>query len=153
MHGYQFLLVSFLFAGLLSLMALAQQSTRKAAEPADLLPSGQILTATNEEYAGHVNPCGRFSSPSRAFENCLQKAAAEADRRLNEAYRQSMSIVVASKREALRDTQRVWLQFLNTNCGFVRLIAPADTRMEQYYDCLIKMATERAKELRNRIGD
>jgi uncharacterized protein YecT (DUF1311 family) len=152
MGGYRFLQVSFLIACLLCPTALAQPTTRPA-EPADLLPSGQILSATNEEYAELVNSCGKLISSDRAFENCLQRVATEADRRLNEAYRQSLNMIAPARREALRDTQRIWLQFLSANCGFVRVIAPSDRHMEQYYDCLIKMATERAKELRNRIGD
>jgi uncharacterized protein YecT (DUF1311 family) len=125
----------------------------KPAEPAELLPSGQILQATNEAYAELVNPCGQFISSDRSFDTCLQKAAADAERRMNEAYRQSLSMIAPSKKEALRETQRVWLQFLKANCAFVRLIAPPDARTQQYYDCLIRIATERAKELRNRIGD
>ena len=64
-----------------------------------------------------------------------------------------MGIIVAAKRAALRDAQRAWVQYFNLNCGFVKTIAPADAQMEQYYDCVIKMTTERSKELRYRIGD
>lgn len=153
MGSYRFLHVRFLFACLLCSPALAQPSSMRPAEPAELLPSGQILSAANEDYAELVNRCGPFSLSDRSFDNCLQKAAAEADRRMTEAYRQSLSIIAPSKKEALRETQRVWLQFLKANCEFIRLIAPSDSRKQQYYDCLIRMAIERAKELRNRIGD
>jgi uncharacterized protein YecT (DUF1311 family) len=83
----------------------------------------------------------------------LQEAAAKVDRDLNEVYRQSMEIILPSRKAALRDTQRAWLQFFNLNCGFVKAVAPAEAQMEQYYDCVIKMTTERAKELHYRIGD
>jgi uncharacterized protein YecT (DUF1311 family) len=137
----------------MSSVALAQKSTERLAEPAELLPSGAILAKTAEEYAEQVNPCGRFASPSPAFQNCLQKAAAKVDRDLNEVYRQSVEVIPPSRKVALRDAQRAWLQFFNLNCGFVKAVAPAEAQMEQYCDCVIKMTTERAKELRYRIGD
>jgi uncharacterized protein YecT (DUF1311 family) len=154
-QAYRLLLVSLtmLLPALLSLNAAAQQAVDERFQPSDLLPSGAILSRTTEEYAVEVNPCGRFTSPSQEFQSCLRKAATNADHLLNDAYKRSLEMIIPSRRAALRDTQRAWLQFFSLNCTFAKNIAPVEAQMEQYYDCIIKMTTERAKELSYRIGD
>jgi uncharacterized protein YecT (DUF1311 family) len=154
-HVYRVFLVgvALLLAVLLNSNAVAQQTFDERLQPADLLPSGAILSRTTEQYAGHVNPCGRFTARSQEYHKCLQQAAADADRFLYDVYKRSIDLIVPSRKAALRDAQRAWLQFFNLNCAFAKNIAPADAQMEQYYDCVIKMTTERAKELDYRVGD
>lgn len=138
---------------LFSPIAIAQEPARTT-KTAELLPSGDIMTRTLQEYSNVVNACGRVGPPeSNAFLDCMQKAAAQADANLNEVYQDSTKIIVPYRRAELADAQRAWLKSYRLNCNFVKGPNSPKSDMYLYYDCIIKMAIERAKELRYRVGD
>ena len=130
-------------------LALICTASAEDARTSDLLPRGQILEVTRSHYAGAVNSCERlepFDSP--AFTDCMKKAVVEADADVNRAYAEAMRTIVPGRRAELKKVQDAWLTYYRLNCDFEKSLALA-----AYYDCVVKMAVERAVELRNRIGD
>jgi uncharacterized protein YecT (DUF1311 family) len=78
---------------------------------------------------------------------CLQDKTKVWDKRLNEAYQESLKEAVSKEqREQLRKAQRAWVAYRDANCLFYRLgegsIAQVDAAT-----CILSMTESRAKEL------
>lgn len=117
--------------------------------PADILPRGQILDRTRDDYAAAVNACPAHEPlESPAFTACMKDAVLTADADVNAAYAEALRIIVPARRAELAKAQEAWLAFYRLNCDLEKPLA-----LSAYYDCVVKMAIERAAELRNRIGD
>ena len=114
-----------------------------------VLPRGQIAEAAQQSYAEAVNACdglGALEGP--AFTSCMQKAAAKADREVNDAFREALRIIVPGRRAEITNSQDAWVRFYRANCDMEKSLS-----MTAYYDCITKMAIERKIELKHRIGD
>jgi uncharacterized protein YecT (DUF1311 family) len=78
---------------------------------------------------------------------CLQEKTTPWDKRLNEAYQESLKDAVSNEqREQLRRAQRAWVAYRDANCLFYRLgegsIAQVDAAT-----CILSMTESRAREL------
>jgi uncharacterized protein YecT (DUF1311 family) len=62
----------------------------------------------------HRNQSGVFEDVA-----CASEALADADRRLNETYKQLLGTLDADAKLKLKAAQRAWLQYRDTHVGFV----------------------------------
>jgi uncharacterized protein YecT (DUF1311 family) len=86
--------------------AAAPGAGAQNAHSAEILPRGQIAEAAQQSYAEAVNACdglGALEGP--AFTSCMQKAAAKADREVNDAFREALRIIVSGRRAEITNSQ------------------------------------------------
>ena len=83
---------------------------------------------------------------------CLADATAKWDKRLNEAYRETLKEGPREQREQLRKAQRLWLQFRDANCDYYGLSEGSIARVLAA-TCLFNMTKARAKELEAAPGN
>ena len=83
---------------------------------------------------------------------CLADATAKWDKRLNEAYRETLKEGPREQREQLRKAQRLWLQYRDANCDYYGLSEGSIARVLAA-SCLFDMTKARAKELEAAPGN
>lgn len=102
-------------------------------------------------------------SLSKQFIACMDKAggvtasmvectAAETKRqdiRLNEAYKNLMNTLSATRKKELQNTQRLWMKYRDANCNFYYDPNGGSIVRVTSAGCFMDMTTERANELEN----
>jgi len=83
---------------------------------------------------------------------CLSDATAKWDKRLNEAYRETLKEGPREQREQLRKAQRLWLQYRDANCDYYGLSEGSIAHLLAA-TCLLDMTKARAKELEAAPGN
>jgi uncharacterized protein YecT (DUF1311 family) len=83
---------------------------------------------------------------------CLSDATAKWDKRLNEAYRETLKEGPREQREQLRKAQRLWLQYRDANCDYYGLSEGSIAHVLAA-TCLLDMTKARAKELEAAPGN
>ena len=83
---------------------------------------------------------------------CLNDATAKWDKRLNEAYRETLQEGPKEQRAQLRKAQRLWLQFRDANCEYYGLSEGSIAHVLAA-TCRLDMTKARAKELEAAPGN
>src|SRR5580700_8624538 len=109
------------------------------------------LAANIAARAQHMNekdsPCVK-SVVTVDLVNCLAKARDGADAQLNAAYRSLRGRLDAAERQRLVATQRLWIQYRDSNCTAERELYRGGTASSSaYLACLEAMTQARTKEL------
>ena len=100
---------------------------------------------------------------SQQFEHCIKKSdgvtfdmmecigqeVQRQDARLNKAYKVLMVDLSPERKKQLREAQRAWLQFRDTNCGFYYDPDGGSSARLSGNDCIMTMTAQRAQELEN----
>jgi len=95
-------------------------------------------------------------NPSSTYEinECAGRAYKEADRKLNEVYRQLRSLVKGAERQELVNAQQSWISFRDKNCGFATYRSRGGTGYSGFLsDCLTRVTDQRTTELQQYIQD
>jgi uncharacterized protein YecT (DUF1311 family) len=83
---------------------------------------------------------------------CLEETTAKWDKRLNEAYRETLTEGPKEQQAQLRAAQRLWVQFRDANCKYYGL-SEGSIRHVLYGSCMLDMTKARAKELEAAPGN
>ena len=83
---------------------------------------------------------------------CLEDATAKWDKRLNEAYRETLKEGPKEQQAQLRKAQRLWVQFRDANCEYYGL-SEGSIRHVLFGSCMLDMTKARAKELEAAPGN
>jgi uncharacterized protein YecT (DUF1311 family) len=83
---------------------------------------------------------------------CLEETAAKWDKRLNEAYRETLKEGPKEQQAQLRAAQRLWVQFRDANCKYYGL-SEGSIRHVLWATCMFDMTKARAKELEAAPGN
>ena len=83
---------------------------------------------------------------------CLEEATAKWDKRLNEAYRETLKEGPKEQQAQLRKAQRLWVQFRDANCDYYSL-SEGSIRHVLWATCMFDMTKARAKELEAAPGN
>jgi len=78
---------------------------------------------------------------------CIDVEIKKQDRRLNTAYQNVMKYLANNRKEQLKKTQQIWINYRNANCDFY---ADPEGGTNAHLDaayCVMDMTTQRAKEL------
>jgi uncharacterized protein YecT (DUF1311 family) len=96
------------------------------------------------------------SNPSSTYEinECAGRAYKEADRKLNEVYRQLRSLVKGAERQELVNAQQSWIGFRDKNCDFATYRSRGGTGHSGFLsECLMRVTGQRTAELQQYIQD
>lgn len=80
---------------------------------------------------------------------CIGQEVQRQDARLNKAYKTLMVDLSPDRKKQLREAQRAWLQFRDTNCGFYYDPDGGSSARLSGNDCIMTMTAQRAQELEN----
>lgn len=117
-----------------------------------------IIIAFNEIYTnaqvGENKPCNQLIKRDE-IENCLQKELEKSDSILSKKYQNAIEDVSkfykSSDVENLKNTQKIWLSYRETNCKAEQdLYGEGTDAVASRFSCQIILTNQRIKEL-NRI--
>lgn len=80
--------------------------------------------------------------------DCFAEAHARWDAELNDAYGAAMAGLSKGRQEALREAQRLWIDFRDANCLFYGHPDGGTMVAIEVADCLTRLTRDRARELR-----
>ena len=99
------------------------------------------------------DPCSNVSSQSE-MTICWGKEYKAADTRLNQVYRQLVSMLGDEEKLELKKAQTAWLKYRDANCEFAaNQYKGGSMRPMIYAICLAEMTENRTTELRSQITD
>jgi len=127
----------------------------KTKTPAWLLAIAGVLlfaaAAFAQEKADDI-PDPECDGGTHEMVTCLSDATAKWDKRLNEAYRETLKEGPREQREQLRKAQRLWVQYRDANCEYYGLSEGSIAHVLAA-SCLLDMTKARAKELEAAPGN
>ncbi len=107
-----------------------------------------LLALAGLTRAAEIDPCQAASATPGERNQCSLARYQQADRALNEAYKQVMTHLNAGEKQKLREAQRLWIDFRDANCE-----ARAQPAVDKAFypsvkhDCLREMTQYRSREL------
>ena len=108
--------------------------------------------ATNLQLAQRPN-CNNPQTQSE-MNICASIAYQNADRKLNQVYRQLLPKLSAARKQKLISAQQAWIKFRDSSCEFERSAYEGGSMAPMIYGfCLANVTEQRAKDLRRYLED
>ena len=108
--------------------------------------------ATNLQLAQRPN-CNNPQTQSE-MNICASIAYQNADRKLNQVYRQLLPKLSAARKQKLITAQQAWIKFRDSSCEFERSAYEGGSLAPMIYGfCLANVTEQRAKDLRRYLED
>jgi uncharacterized protein YecT (DUF1311 family) len=104
------------------------------------------LIACSAAKAADGNPCQGVEGTLQLVK-CFDDAGKGADRDLNQLYARIVAVLGKDEQAALRNAERLWVQFRDATCGAERDMYIGGTAMPVYYTACIY------RETRHRVDD
>jgi uncharacterized protein YecT (DUF1311 family) len=107
---------------------------------------------TNLQLAQNPN-CNNPQTQSQ-MNICASIAYQNADRKLNQVYRQLLPKLSASRKQKLISAQQAWIKFRDSSCEFERSAYEGGSMAPMIYGfCLAAVTEQRTKDLRRYLED
>ncbi len=136
----EFLLTVSSIASLLA-VAMATPSIASPTSAATNLQLAQRPNCNNPQTQSEMNICA-----SIAYQN--------ADRKLNQVYRQLLPKLSAARKQKLITAQQAWIKFRDSSCEFERSAYEGGSLAPMIYGfCLANVTEQRTKDLRRYLED
>jgi uncharacterized protein YecT (DUF1311 family) len=136
----KFLLTLLSIASLLA-VAMATPSIASPASGTTNLQLAQNPNCNNPQTQSEMNICA-----SIAYQN--------ADRKLNQVYRQLLPKLSAARKQKLITAQQAWIKFRDSSCEFERSAYEGGSMAPMIYGfCLAAVTEQRTKDLRRYLED
>lgn len=130
----------------------------EAPPPSQLTSRGNIAWQATEAYKDAIDTC-YHGQPGNAPQGpkylaCLKQQLRKESASLDAVYAGTASALKSapSRIAVLRQSQRAWLQFQESNCAFAKAVA-GESGEEFFVDCMLRSTIERRVELRSLVGD
>jgi uncharacterized protein YecT (DUF1311 family) len=108
--------------------------------------------ATNLQLAQRPN-CNNPQTQSE-MNICASIAYQNADRKLNQVYRQLLPKLSAARKQKLISAQQAWIKFRDSSCEFERSAYEGGSLAPMIYGfCLANVTEQRTKDLRRYLED
>ncbi|NCS48157.1 MAG: lysozyme inhibitor LprI family protein [Microcystis aeruginosa BK11-02] len=108
--------------------------------------------ATNLQLAQRPN-CNNPQTQSE-MNICASIAYQNADRKLNQVYRQLLPKLSASRKQKLISAQQAWIKFRDSSCEFERSAYEGGSMAPMIYGfCLADVTEQRTKDLQRYLED
>jgi uncharacterized protein YecT (DUF1311 family) len=134
---------------LLTLLSIASLLAVGMATPSI---AGPTSAATNLQLAQRPN-CNNPQTQSE-MNICASIAYQNADRKLNQVYRQLLPKLSAARKQKLITAQQAWIKFRDSSCEFERSAYEGGSLAPMIYGfCLANVTEQRAKDLRRYLED
>jgi uncharacterized protein YecT (DUF1311 family) len=114
--------------------------------------AGPTSAATNLQLAQRPN-CNNPQTQSE-MNICASIAYQNADRKLNQVYRQLLPKLSAARKQKLISAQQAWIKFRDSSCEFERSAYEGGSLAPMIYGfCLANVTEQRTKDLRRYLED
>lgn len=134
---------------LLTLLSIASLFAVGMATPSIASPTS---AATNLQLAQRPN-CNNPQTQSE-MNICASIAYQNADRKLNQVYRQLLPKLSAARKQKLIAAQQAWIKFRDSSCEFERSAYEGGSIAPMIYGfCLANVTEHRIKDLRRYLED
>ncbi|MCA2506058.1 MAG: lysozyme inhibitor LprI family protein [Microcystis sp. M54BS1] len=134
---------------LLTLLSIASLFAVGMATPSIASPTS---AATNLQLAQRPN-CNNPQTQSE-MNICASIAYQNADRKLNQVYRQLLPKLSAARKQKLIAAQQAWIKFRDSSCEFERSAYEGGSLAPMIYGfCLANVTEQRTKDLRRYLED
>ena len=134
---------------LLTLLSIASLFAVGMATPSIASPT---FAATNLQLAQRPN-CNNPQTQSE-MNICASIAYQNADRKLNQVYRQLLPKLSASRKQKLISAQQAWIKFRDSSCEFERSAYEGGSMAPMIYGfCLANVTEQRTKDLQRYLED
>ena len=134
---------------LLTLLSIASLFAVGMATPSIASPT---FAATNLQLAQRPN-CNNPQTQSE-MNICASIAYQNADRKLNQVYRQLLPKLSASRKQKLISAQQAWIKFRDSSCEFERSAYEGGSLAPMIYGfCLANVTEQRTKDLQRYLED
>jgi uncharacterized protein YecT (DUF1311 family) len=134
---------------LLTLLSIASLLAVGMATPSI---AGPTSAATNLQLAQRPN-CNNPQTQSE-MNICASIAYQNADRKLNQVYRQLLPKLSAARKQKLISAQQAWIKFRDSSCEFERSAYEGGSLAPMIYGfCLANVTEQRTKDLRRYLED
>ncbi|MCA2701203.1 MAG: lysozyme inhibitor LprI family protein [Microcystis sp. M179S2] len=134
---------------LLTLLSIASLFAVGMATPGIASPTS---AATNLQLAQRPN-CNNPQTQSQ-MNICASIAYQNADRKLNQVYRQLLPKLSAARKQKLITAQQAWIKFRDSSCEFERSAYEGGSIAPMIYGfCLADVTEQRTKDLRRYLED
>jgi uncharacterized protein YecT (DUF1311 family) len=134
---------------LLTLLSIASLFAVGMATPSIASPT---FAATNLQLAQRPN-CNNPQTQSE-MNICASIAYQNADRKLNQVYRQLLPKLSAARKQKLITAQQAWIKFRDSSCEFERSAYEGGSLAPMIYGfCLANVTEQRTKDLQRYLED
>jgi uncharacterized protein YecT (DUF1311 family) len=134
---------------LLTLLSIASLLAVGMATPSIASPASGT---TNLQLAQNPN-CNNPQTQSE-MNICASIAYQNADRKLNQVYRQLLPKLSAARKQKLITAQQAWIKFRDSSCEFERSAYEGGSMAPMIYGfCLAAVTEQRTKDLRRYLED
>ncbi|GBD53340.1 DUF1311 domain-containing protein [Microcystis aeruginosa NIES-298] len=134
---------------LLTLLSIASLFAVGMATPSIASPTS---AATNLQLAQRPN-CNNPQTQSE-MNICASIAYQNADRKLNQVYRQLLPKLSAARKQKLITAQQAWIKFRDSSCEFERSAYEGGSIAPMIYGfCLANVTEQRTKDLQRYLED
>ncbi|WP_258179783.1 lysozyme inhibitor LprI family protein [Photobacterium angustum] len=100
------------------------------------------------DYSKEFDQCiDTWGSSTEAVVRCMNVELQTRDELLNKAYKQYMARIQDFRKEDLRNTQRLWIKYIDAKCGMLYHRESYSGGLEDSSACMIQETTLRTKEL------
>lgn len=104
--------------------------------------------SAEEKYSADYGVCvERAEGITSNLNDCSNEELAKQNVRLNKFYKVAMTNLSVEKKTQLRDTQRIWIKYRDSNCGMYYTLSGGTMDMLNGAGCELSMTQERADEL------
>lgn len=93
------------------------------------------------------NSCMNKATSTLDLMTCIQTEYDIQDRRLNEHYKALIKTLGEERKKQLQETQRLWLKYVEANCGFYNNPNGGSAHRVMAADCAVQERARRATEL------
>jgi uncharacterized protein YecT (DUF1311 family) len=115
-----------------------------------LIISGNVLA--KQDYTAAYQKCIDVAQTTASISSCNNDEIARQDKRLNQAYKKAIAGLQAPNQARLRDAQRLWVKYRDSNCGMYFKLTGGTIDVINGGSCRLSMTKDRADELDELLG-
>ena len=112
-----------------------------------LLACCSSIAQAQDEYSQAYSACMKTAESTLAMNNCNGAEIKRQDSRLNSAYKKAMAGLEGPQQTQLREAQRAWIKYRDTNCKLYYSLTGGTIDQLNGAGCVLDMTKARADEL------
>ncbi len=113
-----------------------------------LILQPRLVYASSVKLSPNYEKCiVRAGAVDPAVLDCINKEYELQDKRLNVSYKALMAKLNSSRKAQLQEAQRLWLKFIEANCGFYHDPDGGSVALMMAAQCSVDARAQRANEL------
>lgn len=105
------------------------------------------LALAQDKTSAAYKACMDTANTTASMNECTNAEIAREDKRLNQAYKKAMAALGPVQKGKLRDTQRIWIKYIDSNCDFYYTLTGGTMDILNGGGCRLSMTSARADEL------